>query len=143
MSADPSQFQSGQKSLRLDFRGDSNPTTPPVTQLVLVKPRTNYRLTFQARAQDFMSAALPALRIIDASDEKSPALAQANGMSSATSWREFSIEFLTREQTKAVRLQFIRQGCDGGPCAAFGTVWLDSFELRELPSTSSKGASAR
>lgn len=138
MSADPSQYQSGQKSLRLDFRGESSPRTPTVTQLILVKARTNYRLTFQARSKDFLSAAVPVLAVFDASDEKGPALAQSPKVSDAASWREFSVEFVTREQTTAVRLQFIREGCDGGPCAAFGTVWLDSFDLRELPSTSNK-----
>ena len=140
MSADPTQYQSGHKSLRIDFRGDSNPATPVVTQLVLVKPHTNYRLTFQALSKDYLSAAVPVLAVVDAADEKGPALAQSPGVSAATTWREFSIEFATRDKTNAVRLQFTRQGCDGGPCAAFGTVWLDSFDLRELATTSGKGS---
>ena len=131
MSADPTQYQSGQKSLRIDFRGESNPTTPAVTQLALVKPHTTYRLTFQALAKDFLSASAPVLAVIDASDEKSPTLAQSSGVSAANAWQEFSIAFTTGEQTNAVRLQFIRPGCGGNPCAAFGTIWLDSFDLRE------------
>jgi len=135
MSADPSQFQSGQKSLRIDFRGESNPSTPVVSQLVLVKPRTNYRLTFQALAKDYLSTGAPVMAIFDASDQKSAALAASVGVSGATAWREFSIEFATRDQTNAVRLQFIRQGCDSNLCAAFGTIWLDSFNLQELPNS--------
>lgn len=131
MSADPTQYQSGQKSLRIDFRGDSNPTTPSVTQLVLVKPHTNYRLKFQALLKDYLSPSAPVMLVLDASDEKGAALAESPGISGATAWREFSIDFTTRDQTNAVRLQFVRQVCSGGPCAAFGTVWLDSFELRE------------
>jgi Tetratricopeptide repeat len=138
MSADPSQYQSGKKSLRIDFHGESIPTTPAVTQLVLVKPHTNYRLTFQALSKDFLSGAAPVLSVIDASDEKRPALGQSSAVSSATTWREFSIDFVTGDQTNAVRLQFVRQTCGGGPCAAFGTVWLDSFDLREMPSTYGK-----
>jgi Tetratricopeptide repeat len=143
MSADPSQYQSGKKSLRIDFHGESNSTTPAVTQLVLVKPHTNYRLTFQALSKDFLSAAAPVLAVIDAADEKGPALAQSQGVSAATAWREFSIDFTTRDQTNAVRLQFVRQTCDGSPCAAFGTVWLDSFDLREFPSAFDKRAAAK
>lgn len=143
MSADPSQYQSGKKSLRLDFRGESNPATPAVTQLVLVKPDTNYRLTFQALSKDFLSATAPVLQVIDASDEKGFALAQSPGVSVATAWQEFSIDFATRDQTNAVRLQFIRPDCGGSPCAAFGTVWLDSFDLRVLPSTLGKRSPAR
>jgi len=143
MSADPTQYQSGRKSLRIDFRGESNPVTPAVTQLVLVKPHTNYRLTFQALSKDFVSAAAPVLTVIDASDEKGAALAQSPEVSSATVWREFSIDFTTGDRTNVVRLQFVRQTCGGSPCPAFGTVWLDSFDLRELPSTSDKGAAAK
>ena len=133
MSADPSQFQSGKKSLRIDFRGESNPSTPAVSQLVLVKPRTNYRLTFQALAKDYLSPSTPVLAIFDASDEKGAELAKSTGVSDANAWREFSIEFATRDQTNAVRLQFLRQGCSSNPCAAFGTIWLDSFDLQEFP----------
>ncbi len=138
LSADPSQSQSGQKSLRIDFRGDSNPAIPAVTQLVLVKPHTNYRLTFQALAKDYLSPGAPVLTIFDAADEKGAALAESLGVSGATAWREFSIEFTTRDQTNAVRLKFGRQSCGNSPCAAFGTVWLDSFDLRPVPSTSDK-----
>jgi hypothetical protein len=133
MSADPSQFQSGKKSLRIDFRGESNPSTPAVSQLVLVKPRTNYRLTFQGLAKDYLSTGVPVLAVFDASDQKGAALAESAGISVANAWREFSIGFNTRDQTNAVRLQFLRQRCDRNPCAAFGTIWLDSFDLQELP----------
>jgi hypothetical protein len=104
-----------------------------VSQLVLVKPRTNYRLTFQGLAKDYLSTGVPVLAIFDASDQKGAALAESAGISVANAWREFSIEFTTRDQTNAVRLQFLRQRCDRNPCAAFGTIWLDSFDLQELP----------
>jgi hypothetical protein len=106
MSADPSQFQSGKKSLRIDFRGESNPSTPSVSQLVLVKPRTNYRLTFQVMAKDYLSTGVPVVTIFDASDQKGAALAESAGVSGANAWREFSIEFATRDQTNAVLLSF-------------------------------------
>lgn len=140
MSADPSQYQSGAKSLRIDFRGESNPSVPAVSQLVLVKPRTNYRLTFQALAKDYLSPGAPVLKIFDASDQKGAALAESPGVSVANAWREFSIEFTTRDQTSAVRLQFGRQTCGSSPCAAYGTIWLDSFNLRELPATTRAAA---
>jgi tetratricopeptide (TPR) repeat protein len=135
MSADPTQYQSGQKSLRVDFRGESNTTNPIVTQLVLVKPHTTYRLTFQALAKDFLSATAPIVAVTDASDEKNPTLAQSLGVAGAAGWQVFFIDFTTRDQTTAVRLQFTRPGCGNNPCAAFGTVWLDSFDLRESSAT--------
>jgi hypothetical protein len=132
MSADPSQFQSGKKSLRIDFRGESNPSAPVGSQLILVKPRTNYRLTFQGLAKDYVSPSAPVVAVFDAADLKRVPLAESAAVSAATGWREFSIDFATRDETKAVRLQFSRQSCGSNLCAAFGTIWLDSFDLQEL-----------
>ena len=44
MSVDEGAHQSGARSLRLDFHGNSNPVSPLVTQIVLVKPGTSYHL---------------------------------------------------------------------------------------------------
>src|SRR5262249_41600024 len=63
LSQDPNQYQAGKKSLHLDFHGDSNPATPLISQVLIVKPRTSYRLTFQALEKDFVSTGAPVLVI--------------------------------------------------------------------------------
>lgn len=136
MSADPSQYQSGSKSLRIDFRGDSNPGLAFVTQFVLVKPGTNYRLAFQSSAKEFVSTGAPVLVVTDASDRKDPVLAQSNAISGSNNWREFTLDFKTGEKTTAVKLGLVRQAC-ASPCPAFGTIWLDSFAISPRPGDSS------
>jgi hypothetical protein len=45
MSVDEAEHQSGARSLRIDFRGNSNPATALITQTILVKPQTRYHLS--------------------------------------------------------------------------------------------------
>lgn len=135
LSADPSQYQGGQKSLRIDFRGNSNPAVPLVTQLILTSPRTNYRLSFQTSSKEFMSPGRPVLVVHDASDEKDMLLAQSAALSGESGWRETTLDFTTGERTTAVRIGVVRQGCDN-PCAAYGTAWLDSFVIKTTQSES-------
>lgn len=140
LSADPSQFQSGSKSLRIDFRGDSNPVLAVVTQFVLVSPSTNYRLAFQSSAKQFVSNGALLLVVTDAADQKEPVLAQSTAISGSNSWRESTLDFKTGEKTTAVKLGLVRQAC-ASPCPAFGTIWLDSFAISPQPVDSSNSGS--
>jgi hypothetical protein len=116
--------------LRLDFHGNSNPTTPLVTQIILVQPCTRYHLALAALSKDFVSAAAPVLTLIDASDPKDAVLAQSPPLlSDPNTWREFAIDFTTSEGTRAISIALARQPCSGNPCPAFGTVWIDSVLL--------------
>jgi hypothetical protein len=137
MSVDTDERQSGSRSLRIDFRGNSNATSPLLTQLVLVKPQTHYRLSFAALSKDFVSAAAPTVTITDASDPKNAAMAESPPLrSDVAGWRDFTIDFNTSAQTQAIVITVTRQSCASDPCSAFGTLWLDSFSL-------STGAAAR
>jgi len=130
MSIDEGTHQSGTRSLRLDFHGNSNPTSPLVTQIIVVQPRTRYHLTVAALSKDFVSAAAPVITLIDSSDPKDALLAQSPPLlSDPNIWREFAIDFTTSEGTRAITITLARQPCSGNPCPAFGTVWIDSVSL--------------
>ena len=131
MALDETGFQGGAKSLRIEFRGDSEPQASFVSQLVLVAPDKHYRLTFYARARQIISAALPVVMVEDASNQTSTVLGQSEAISSDYSdWRALSIEFTTTSKTTAVKVRCQRQACADRPCPAFGTLWLDSFALQ-------------
>jgi hypothetical protein len=130
MSIDEGAHQAGARSLRVDFRGNSNPVAPLFTQLVLVKPRTRYHLGLAALSKDFVSAADPMITLIDASDPNKVVLAQSPPLRSDPNvWREFAIDFTTNVDTQAIVIKFARQACANDPCPAFGTVWLDSVSM--------------
>ncbi len=133
MSFDESEHQSGKRSLRIDFRGNSNPTSPLLTQLILVKPLTHYRVSVFALSKEFVSAGDPIITIADASDPKGTTLAQSPPLrSDPTVWREFAIDFTTNAETQAITLSMARQRCASDPCPAFGTLWLDLVSIRNL-----------
>ncbi|MDX6528343.1 MAG: Tetratricopeptide repeat [Blastocatellia bacterium] len=130
MSIDEGAHQAGSRSLRVDFRGNSNPVAPLFTQMVLVQPRTRYHLGLAALSKDFVSAADPMITLIDASDSNKVVLAQSPPLRSDPNvWREFAIDFTTNVDTQAIVIKFARQACASDPCPAFGTVWLDSVSM--------------
>ena len=132
MSVDTNEHQSGSRSLRIDFRGNSSPTSPLLTQLVLVKPQTHYRLSFAAQSREFVSASLPIITVTDASDPRNTVFAQSPPLlSEQNGWREVALDLTTGPQTQAITISLSRQNCAQDPCPAFGVLWLDSFGLSE------------
>jgi tetratricopeptide (TPR) repeat protein len=130
MSIDEAAHQSGARSLRVDFHGNSNPQSSLLTQIVLVKPLTHYHLGLAALTKDFVSAAEPVITLTDASDPKGTVLAQSTPLrSDANVWRDFTIDFTTSANTQAITIALARQTCPNNPCPAVGTVWLDSVSL--------------
>ncbi len=131
-SLDANAPREGSRSLRVEFAGNSDPATATVSQLVLVEPRARYRLSFSARTRDLVTGGLPFVEIVSA--------AKGGGLLASTpplkldvsDWRDYAVEFVAPAGTEAVRLALRRQPCSGSPCPAFGTVWLDSFDLRKL-----------
>lgn len=129
MSVD-NEHRTGSRSLRIEFRGNSDPAKALVTQLVLVRPQMSYLLTFASRSKDFVSGAAPVVTIIDASDQKRAMLAESPPLrSDAIEWREFTLDFVTPAKTQAVLISIARQSCADNPCPAFGNIWLDSFRM--------------
>ena len=129
LSVDTSEHESGARSLRLDFHGSSNSAIALASQIVIVEPATRYRLNFQAKTKSFVSAGAPMVKVVDASDDSAPVLGQSSSLSDVSSWRPFTIEFTTGANCRAVQVLVSRQTCAANPCAAFGTLWLDSFSI--------------
>ena len=128
MTIDEGAHQSGARSLRIDFHGNSNPQSPLLTQIILVKPLTHYHLGLAVLTKDFVSAADPGITLTDASDTRNAVLAQSTPLGSdANVWRDFTIDFTTNANTQALTITLTRQACTNNPCPAIGTLWLDSF----------------
>ena len=112
----------------MDFHGNSNPQSPLLTQIILVKPLTHYHLGLAALTKNSVSAAEPVITLTDASDSKGAVLAHSTPLrSDANGWRDFPINFTTNANTQAITIALARQACTNNPCPAVGTLWLDSF----------------
>ncbi len=129
LSLDNSNAKAGRSSLRVDFNGESNPNAPVISQLVLVEPKTHYRLTLIYRTENLVSGGLPAILIVDPSNNK--LLGQTDAFPQTTDgWRETTIDFTTGESTSAIQISLQRQPCSAQQCPIFGKLWLDDFHLR-------------
>lgn len=131
LSLDAERPRQGARSLRVEFAGNSDPSAAPVSQLVVVEPGAHYRLSFSARTRGLVTGGLPFLQVSSAA--KGEALASSPPFAPGTSdWRDYSVEFTAPAGAEAVRLSLRRQACANSPCPAFGSVWLDAFELKKL-----------
>lgn len=131
----------GSRSLRLEWNGESNPSSQLVTQFVLVQPNTSYRLSFDAMAKGVVSGGLPIVVVSDASSPEYKVIGESALVTEGErDWNDYKVEFKTGEKTEAILICLQRKPCPSGPCPIFGRVWLDSFRL--VNSTSSLGARA-
>jgi hypothetical protein len=120
-------------SLRLDFSGNATTSKRIITQLVLVEPRTTYRLSFAARAEQLITGGPPTVVVTDASSPDGRTIAQSTPLSTGTvGWRDYTIEFTSREDTAAIVISVQRQNCTSDPCPIFGHAWFDSFSLQKV-----------
>ena len=131
LSLDSEAPREGARSLKVEYAGGSEPSAHAVSQLLAVEPGARYRLTFSARTKELVTGGPPVVEVVSA--------AKAGGSLAATpplpretdGWRDFSLEF-TAPAAGAVRVVLRREPCASSPCPAFGSLWLDAFELRRL-----------
>lgn len=132
VSLDTSGPHSGKYSLRLDYKGDSNPNAPVLTQLLLVEADSHYRLRFAARTQDVVTGGLPMVVIADAGSDREQRIAQSSLLpKNSNGWQDYVIEFTTGKESSAVQVSIVREACGNQPCPIFGSVWLDDFTLQK------------
>lgn len=134
VSLDVDEQLSGKHSLRLDFSGNSTPTSRLVSQFVLVKPGTQYTLNFATRTKDITTAGLPLVMVLDASVDGGRVLAQSTPLASGThGWQKIAVEFKATKNTSAVLILIRRRQCETVLCPVFGTAWFDDFSLQAHP----------
>jgi tetratricopeptide (TPR) repeat protein len=130
--------RTGLQSLCLDWNGDSDPSTPLVYQLVLVKPKSQYTLHFFARTEDLTTEALPLVAVVEVKGKPTDSLEGGSVLESSGpirpdgSWQEYSVAFKTSDETEAVFVIIRRESCSNSPCPAYGRLWLDDFSLERL-----------
>jgi tetratricopeptide (TPR) repeat protein len=132
-SLDTTDPRVGAHSLRLEWNGNPPPSAPVVSQLVLVEPNTRYRLSFAVRAQEIVSGGLPLVIVSDKSSTDNHPLAQSKLLPKGnSSWQDYSLDFVTSAETRAILVGLQRESCGGEPCPIFGRLWLDNFTLQKL-----------
>ena len=128
LSLDANEKHTGGQSLRIDFQGDSIPSSAVVSQLFLVEPPGRYKVNFAVRPKDIVSGGPPIVVVLDASSGKR--LGQTAPLNKGTgAWQVVSFEFTATAPTNAVILRLERESCTTSPCPIFGSLSLDSFSM--------------
>lgn len=130
LSLDGDNPREGRSSLRVDFNGPSDPTTPIISQLVLVDPLTKYKLHFAARAERIISGGRPLVIVADANNNA--LISQARPFPEQLSaWQDYEIDFKSGETTSTIQIILRREPCSKSPCPIFGRLWLDDLSLQK------------
>jgi len=127
---DVGQGHTGSRSLRLYFQVRSHIDAINVTQLVPVKPNTEYDFECYVKTDRLESAETPVISIVNAGDDAYLAGSTA-APSGNSNWQRVAFSFKTGPQAEAIKVRMIRNTCaDSAVCPIFGTVWYDDFDLK-------------
>lgn len=133
ISLDTTDPRNGKFSLRLDWSGNSQANAQVISQIVLVEPNARYQLSYAARSQEIVSGGLPFIFVIDKNSGDNHVLAQSKALPKGnSSWQDYTLEFTTGSETRAVLVGLQRESCGVDPCPIFGHLWLDQFSMRKL-----------
>lgn len=121
---------SGNQAVKIKFDGQSRPKTSVISQLIIVKPNQNYRLTFAVKSSGLTTGGLPLIFITDAESNRN--IAQSKVINSTNDkWIQQIVDFRTNE-TSLIKVNLQRMNCDEKLCPIIGELWLDDFSLSEL-----------
>jgi hypothetical protein len=131
VSQDSAYKESGAKSIRIAFEGDSPASATILSQTIIVKPQQKYRINFAVRTKDIVSGGPPSVIVANAGDDvrvtEPLTLLQSDG-----DWQKYSLDFTTPPTCAAIVLKLARNACQSSPCPIIGILWLDSFSIVEL-----------
>ena len=131
LSLDDANPREGKSSLRIEFKGASEPDLVIISQLAMVRPQAHYQLHFAARTEEIVSGGLPGVTILDAGTGQ--ALGQSGAFPLAgNGWRDYTVDFNTSATTATIQIGLRRERCAKSPCPIFGRLWLDNFSLKRL-----------
>jgi tetratricopeptide (TPR) repeat protein len=129
VSQDGSDKDTGARSLRIIFNGHSVTPDSIVSQFLVIRAQSKYRVSFAFKTDHLISGSPLVLQVSDAVNNRS---LKDFEIASEDAWRRQSFDFDTPANCATIQLKLVRKGCSAGPCQIFGTLWLDSFSIEQL-----------
>lgn len=127
LALDVSEPFAGARSLQIKLDGAWTPSTPLLSQTVLVEPYKTYRVSFSVKTKDLVTGGPPVFTVTDALNNQ--LLGKSENFPAADSWLTLDFEFTTLATSEAAVIRLQRHNCDSSPCAIFGTLWLDEISI--------------
>lgn len=129
IASDQNVKHTGNRSVRVTFRGFDQPLLTTLSQIVVVIPQQRYRLRVWVRTENLKSAGTPMIEVAAACDNKGIARSQPFATGS-NDWQEITLDFTAPADCGAISIRTVRQYC-GEDCPITGTFWYDDFELQK------------
>lgn len=129
IGSDQNVKHTGNRSIRMTFRGFNQPLISNLSQIVVVVPQKKYRLRFWVRTENLKSAGTPIVEVLTAKGNN-PIVRTQPFATGSNDWQETTLDFTTPAECTAITIRTIRQYC-GEDCPMTGTFWYDDFELQK------------
>lgn len=127
--------KSGQKSLRMNFKGFSSGELANLFQYFAVDNGASYRLRFFVRTEDlksqtpvYVEVAGVAAADLRKSEVVPGVLAKFDFPGGTNDWQEVVLDFTAPEGVEGLQVRVNRASCGEG-CPLFGSVWIDGMSL--------------
>jgi thioredoxin-like negative regulator of GroEL len=121
------QKRGGNLSLVFIFNSSDGKEFRTVSQTIAVEPGKKYNLEAFYKSELKASATLR-WEIADVSDGK--LLATTAAVSANADWTSLNAEFTAPENTEAVIVRLVRDGCKTSICPISGSIWFDDFSIK-------------
>jgi hypothetical protein len=126
IATDSAVKHSGNRSIRLVFRGYAKPVLSNLSQFVAVRSGGKYTISFWIRTENLRSGGGPQLEVANGNDGSTVAVSPTfEGTSN--DWQRVSLDIAVPDNCSGLVIRTGRQYC--GECPIFGTFWYDDFEF--------------
>ncbi len=131
ITLDPNVAHSGRRSLRIDFLGrDTTRLEKEVSQLILLRAGTRYRLTCFVKTRDLVTPEGP--EVVLSHPASGWRASSAPVPAGSHDWQPLIFEFVAPAEASALYLQVKRVPRFSYDEPTRGTVWFDDFTLLEI-----------
>ena len=122
---DEAQKTEGRRSLVFVFNSGDGKDFRSLTQTVVVRPNSKYRLGFSYKT-DLKTLATFRWEVVNLEDK---VLAESAVLNQRTEWNKIDLDFTTSATGEAVVIRLARAQCPNGICPISGKVWFDDFRI--------------
>ena len=120
----------GGNSLGFIFNGNSEPSQPMLSQIIVVEKNRQYQLSFDFRTEKIVTGGVPVVQLILKKHDADFVYKEIKIPLNQTDWKNSTTAIKTDAQTEAVEIRLTRQTCQQSNCPIFGRLWLDNFVLK-------------
>lgn len=120
----------GGNSLGFIFNGNSEPSQPLLSQIIVAEKNRQYQISFDYRTEKIVTGGVPVVQLILKKHDADFVYKEIKIPLNESNWTSFTTAVKTDAQTEAIEIKLTRQTYQQSKCPIFGRLWLDNFVLK-------------